>query len=252
MNLAVLIITKNEEHSISECLSSVKWANEIVVVDAYSTDSTTEIAGQYTNTIYQRHWSGYSEQKNFGHTKCNSEWVLSIDADERVTTELKKEIELAIDSSYYSAYRIPIKDYMFGSWIQHGSWPKQRPIRLYRKHIAEWQSEVHEKIVINGNIGSLSNPLLHYSHLTIAKFVAKMNTYTDLEAQRWYQQGLRKNWMVIILSSIRIFFLEYIAQQGFKDKGHGLVLAILMAQYHFLARVKLWELWYKHDREINK
>ncbi|MFN8489838.1 MAG: glycosyltransferase family 2 protein [Caldilineaceae bacterium] len=251
MSLAALIITKDEAQNIQECIESICWVDEIVIVDAFSNDATVEIARQYTDKIYQHQWEGYSAQKNFGHSQCQSEWILSIDADERVTLDLRKEIQTIVQSADHAAYRIFIRDYMFGKWIEYGSWPKQCHIRLYQKNAAMWKAAVHEKIIIQGSVGVLSNPLLHYSHLTIAKFIMKMNMYTDIEAQQWYEQGIRKNWTIIVLSSIRKFWFEYIQQQGFRDKGHGLVLAVLMSTYHFLARVKLWELWYKHDHGID-
>lgn len=251
MTLSVLVITRNEAKNIAGCLESVAWADELVVIDSFSEDDTVAIARRYTNNIHFQKWKDYSTQKNYGHNMCKGEWVLSIDADERVSPALHVEILEAISIKKYAAYRIFIRDYMFGKWIEYGSWPSQCHIRLYRKGAAEWKSEVHEKIVIEGSIGMLSSPLLHYSHLTIGRFVTKMNNYTDIEAQQWYEQGVRKNWIIIILSSIRIFVLEYIQRQGFRDKGHGFVLAILLSVYHFLARVKLWELWYKHDRGMN-
>jgi len=252
MDLSVLIITKNEEKNIRACLESVKWANEIVIIDSYSQDATLTICKEYTDKIILQEWQGYSAQKNIGHAHCKNNWILSIDADERVSPTLHEEIEHVIKSNQFSAYRIFIRDYMFGKWIEYGSWPQQCHIRLYHKNAAAWQSAVHEKLVIQGDVGILTSPLLHYSHLTINKFMMKMNTYTDIEARRWYEEGIRKNWSIIIFSSIRIFCLEYIQRQGFRDKGHGFVLAILMSVYHFLARIKLWELWYKHDRGISQ
>jgi glycosyltransferase involved in cell wall biosynthesis len=235
VGLSALIITRNEQEHIRACLDSVKWADEIVVVDSFSTDGTVEICKSYTEKVYQREWENYSSQKNFGHSKCHYDWVLSIDADERATSALQNEITEAIQFTEFVAYRIYIRDYMFGKWIQHG-----------------WEAVIHEEVAVEGAVGILSRPLLHYSHTSIAKFVKKTNLYSDLEAKRWYQQGIRKNWAIIILSSIRVFLIEYIQYQGFRDRGHGLVLAILLGIYHFLARAKLWELWYKHDHGISE
>jgi Glycosyl transferase family 2 len=252
MKLSVLIITKNEEKNLLDCLESIKWADEIVVVDSFSTDRTIEICREYTSKVFQHEWKGYSDQKNYGATLATCDWILSMDADERVTPALQNEITEAIQSAEFVAHRIYIRDYMFGKWVEHGGWPRQCHIRLYKRDCARWEAVVHEAVVVKGAVGILSKPLLHYSHTSIAKFVKKMNLYTDIEAKRWYQQGIRKNWAIIILSSIRAFLKEYIQYQGFRDGGHGLVLAIVLGMYHFLARAKLWEMWYRHDHGITE
>lgn len=250
MTISALIITKNEEHNIADCLASVSWADEIVVVDSLSTDQTAEIASKCGAKVFQKEWSGYSAQKNFGAALCSGDWILSIDADERVSPALRDEICAATKTAEHAAYRIFVRDYMFGKWIEHGSWPNQCHVRLYRRGLGEWRSEVHESVVVRGSVGVLQGHLLHYSHLTIARFVQKMNSYTDIEAARWYEQGVRKSWPIAVLSPLRIFWDEYVAKRGCLDGGHGFVLAVLYAFYFFLARVKLWELWYKQDHGI--
>jgi glycosyltransferase involved in cell wall biosynthesis len=250
MKISALVITKNEEKNISACLATLSWLDEIIVVDSFSYDSTVNICRKYTGKVYQRAWDNYSSQKNYGHQFCSNDWILSIDADERVSSELAAEIQHVISNGQYDGYHIFIRDYMFGKWVEYGSWPQQSPIRLYRKSVAHWDSTVHEKIKITGNVSTLKNPLLHMSHTSISKFISKMNTYTDIEARNWFKNGVKKSWPLIILSSLRVFFVQYISYQGFRDKGHGFVLAVLLSVYHFVARVKLWELWYKHERNI--
>jgi glycosyltransferase involved in cell wall biosynthesis len=250
MKLSALVITKNEQQNIQACLESLCWANEIVVVDSMSTDGTIEIAQKYTDKVFTNPWPGYSNQKNFGHSKCQYEWILSIDADERVTPQLRREIEQAISQNTYVAYRVYIRDYMFGKWIEYGGWQAQHHIRLYRRDSATWESNVHESVKIRGQIGSLENPILHYSHLTIQRFVEKANRYTEIEAQDRFQQGIRKSWWTIIASAFWIFAYHYFFRSGFRDGGHGFVRSTLLAFYHFLARIKLWEFWYKYDHRI--
>lgn len=250
MSISALIITKNEQRNIQACLESLQWVDEIVVIDSFSTDDTVEIAKKFTDKVYLNAWPGYSNQKNFGHTKCSQEWILSIDADERITPELQQEIKQAIQNRENVAYRIRIKDFMFGKWIEHTGKNSQNHIRLYRADNGVWESNVHEVVKVTGPVGSLNNKILHFSHLTIAKFIEKANRYTEIEAQNRFQQGIRKNWWVILASSFRVFLYYYISNGGFRDKGHGLLRSILLAFYHFLVRVKLWELWYKHDHGI--
>ncbi len=250
VEISVLVITKNEEANIAACLETVSWAKQIVIVDAFSDDATVEVARGYTADIHQRQWDNYSAQRNFGHTKCDSKWILTVDADERVTDELRREIEQAISSDGVAAYRIYRRDWMFGKWVSHGTWPLQCHVRLYQKQCARWEGEVHETAHVEGEVAILHNPLLHLSHLTVAKFVSKMNTYTDIQARVWYGQGVRQTWCAVVLGPARAFLQQYVLYQGFLDGGHGLALAVLMAMYSFLERIKLWELWYKRDHGI--
>ena len=245
--LSVLVITKNEEENIGECLESVCWADEIIVVDAYSDDNTCEIARRYTNKVYQRAWSGYSDQKNYGSELATHPWILSIDADERVTEALRQEIATAIQQEDFAAYRIYNREFILGKWIEHGGWA-QYHIRLYRKDQARWSGEVHERIVTTGKVGVLQHPILHYSHANISRFIHKLNIYTDLEAEMEFQQGKRKSLLEVVIASLRSFLGRYIWLKGFADGRHGFILATLRALYRFSEGIKLWEMWYKHDK----
>jgi len=246
--LSVVVITKNEQENIEECLESVCWADEIIVVDAYSNDNTCKIARKYTDKIYQRAWSGYSDQKNYGSELATYPWILSIDADERVTEALRQEIVAAIQREDFAAYRIYIRDCMFGKWIEHGSWPRQCHIRLYRKDQAQWSGEIHEGVVTTGKVGVLQHPILHYSHTSISKFIHKLNIYTDLEAEMEFRQGKRKSLLGVVIASLRSFLGQYIWLRGFADGPHGFILATLKAFYRFSEGIKLWEMRYKHDK----
>lgn len=243
--LSILIITGNEEQNIRPCLESVSWADEIVVVDSFSADATAAIAREYTAHVYQRAWEGYALQKNFGHARCSGEWVLSIDADERASPQLRDEILSALRSSAYVAYRIPIRDFMFGRWVDHGGWDRQHHIRLYRRAQARWESLVHETVTIDGPVGALKGPILHFSHTSVARFVEKMNRYTTLEAQALYQRQVPFSLLKLIRRMPLHFIRRYVLWHGYRDGVHGFVLAVLMGVYHFLTEVKLWELYYR-------
>jgi len=245
-----VIITKNEEKNIEACLESVQWADEIVVVDAESTDATVAIARKYTDKVYVNPWPGYSNQKNFGASKCSYEWILSLDADERTTPELRDEIRQAIIQNGPVAYRIQIKDYMFGKWIEHTGQDDGNLIRLYRADAGQWEANIHEKVKIVGPVDYLSNRILHFSHLTIYRFFEKANRYTEAEARNRFEQGVRKSLWLAVPASFRTFIYYYIERPGYKDGGHGFVRAVLLAVYHLLIKLKLWELWYKHDHQI--
>jgi len=243
--LSVVIITKNEEKNIQACLETVKWADEIVIVDSLSTDKTIEIAKRYTNKIFTRLFTNYSDQRNFADRQASHRWILAMDADERVTPELKAEIEQAVEQSNHNGYWIPCLDYMFGKLIRHGGWYPQYHLRLYRKDAAKWVGTVHEKIILSGEAGYLKNPLLHYSHLTISNFIQKLDRYTSLEVEHLYAQGERTNVLKMLFWPLIVFIYKYFYRLGFLDGVHGLVLASSLAYYHFIKHAKLWEKWYK-------
>jgi len=252
--LSAIVLTLNEAANIETCLESVKWVDEIIVVDSGSTDSTVAIAKKYTDKVVFHPWEGYSAQRNFAHSLVHSDYILSLDADEVVPSELRDEIQKLLQGDTHSlmlAYRIPIRDWMFGRFVRYGSWPHQKPIRLYRRGVGIWQGEVHEALVLmegaHKQIGELSNPLYHYSHPTVATFVEKLNRYTDIEADQMFRQGRRANLLLALAGAVRAFGGQYIRQLGFRDGGHGLILALLMAFYYFLVRAKLWSLWYLHE-----
>lgn len=248
--LSVVVLTFNEATNIEACLESVKWADEIIVVDSGSTDDTVTIAKKYTDRTIFHPWEGYSGQRNFAHSLAQCDYVLHLDADEVVSVELQDEIRSLLRGDprlLMIAYRIPIQDWMFGKFVRYGSWPHQKPIRLHRRGIGEWQGEVHERLVVHGKVGELSKPLYHYSHLTIASSVNKINLYTDIEANEMFRRGQRANLVLALAGAVRAFGGQYVRLQGFRDGGHGLILALLMAFYYFLVRAKLWSLWYLHE-----
>lgn len=245
--LAIVVLTYNEAANIETCLSSVAWADEIIVVDSGSTDETCVIAGRFTNKVVSHAWAGYSAQRNFGDTLASAGWILGLAADEVVTPELQAEIRTAVQSSDYAAYRLFIRDWMFGKFVDHGSWPRQSHIRLYRGGSATWCGDVHEHVKVDGAVGQLQNPLLHYSHTSIRRFIDKLNAYTEIEAEAMFANGQRISLLRASFGAIRAFLGQYLRLQGFRDGGHGLILAVLMAGYYFTTRAKLWSRWYMKE-----
>lgn len=248
--ISVVIITKNEEENIVACLETVKWADEIIIVDSLSTDRTVELAKNYTDKVFSRPFKNYADQKNFAGQQASQPWILSIDADERVLDELKKEIIGIVKQDKIDGCRIPRLDYMFGKIIKYGGWYFQPHIRLFKTDKAQWFGEVHESVIVNGKVGSLKNPLLHYSHLTISHFVQKLDCYTTIEANANHQKGIKPNIFNILFIPWVVFLYKYFYKLGFLDGIHGLVLATSLAYYHFIKQTKLWELYYnKKDAE---
>lgn len=251
--LAVAIITRNEAANIAACLQSVAWADEIIVVDSGSVDDTCAIARQYTDKVFFHEWAGYAGQRNYADSLVTADWVLVLDADERASETLRDEIRAVLTApasdQSVQAFRIPIRDWMFGKFVKYGSWPHQRHIRLYRAGCVTWHGAVHERQDVRGAIGDLSGPILHYSHTSIRRFVDKLNTYTELEAEEMFKAGQRVGLGRALAGAFRAFLGQYVRLQGFRDGGHGLILALLMAMYYFTTRAKLWSYWYLREHQ---
>jgi len=242
--LTALVITKNEAANIGRCLRSIAWADERIVVDSGSTDGTVAIARGLGATVVEHAWEGFSGQRNFAASLAHGDWILIVDADERATPELRDEIAAFISSASdtVAGARIPIRDWMFGKFVAHGSWPRQRHPRLHRRGRATWGGAVHEEIALNGEVGDLGSPLLHFSHLTLERFIAKLNSYTEIEARTMKAAGQSVGLGRAALGALRAFLGQYVRLQGYRDGGHGFILAVYMAAYHFTTRAKLWML----------
>lgn len=242
--LSVAIITYNEEEEIKDCLESVKWADEIVVVDSFSTDKTLDICRQYTNKVFQHEWSGYSNQKNYAINVTTNPWILILDADERVSERLTKEIKEILDKDLgVDGYYIPRKSYFLGRWIRYGGWYPDYSIRLFRKDKGRFeQREVHESVRINGKTAKLKNHLEHYTYRNLSEYIQRMDRYSTLAAMEMVGEGRRSGPRNILFRPILTFFRMYILKQGFREGIYGLLLAVLYSYYTFLKYVKLWEM----------
>lgn len=242
--LSVAIITYNEEEEIKDCLESVKWADEIVVVDSFSTDKTLDICRQYTNKVFQHEWSGYSNQKNYAINVTTNPWILILDADERVSERLTKEIKEILDKDLgVDGYYIPRKSYFLGRWIRYGGWYPDYSIRLFRKDKGRFeQREVHESVRINGKTAKLKNHLEHYTYRNLSEYIQRMDRYSTLAAMEMVGEGRRSGPRNILFRPILTFFRMYILKQGFREGIYGLLISVLYSYYTFLKYVKLWEM----------
>lgn len=240
--ISVVIITQNNIETIGKVLESVKWADEIVVVDSFSTDGTREICEKYTNKIFERRYEGYAcDQKNYGIDQATSDWILSLDSDEVVSPKLAEELQQAADDPTYDGYRFLRRNFFLGHWLQYSTGPNL-VLRFFRQGKG-WVNdrEVHEEIVVNGHVGTLSGHLDHYSILSLAAFVDRLNKYSTLEAERCYRQGTRFRCWKSLLEPIRIFVWFYLRKQGFRDGWHGFLWAAITAFEVFLIWIKQWE-----------
>lgn len=246
MKLTVVISAYNEEKLIEDCLKSLKGiTSEIIFIDNTSSDNTIQIAKKYTQDIYSRPNDPVmlNKNKNFGFEKASSDWILSLDADERLTPKLSTEIRKSISGNQYSGYEIPRKNIIFGKWIQHSIWWPDYNLRLFRKGFGRFpQKHVHEKLKVKGKVGKLNNPIIHYNYQSISQFIKKLDsTYTESETENFLTKGESIYWYDAIRWPLNDFFKTFFAQSGYKDGFHGLILSIFQAFYAFVFFTKVWE-----------
>lgn len=243
--ISAVVLAKNEKENIKECLESLKWCDEIIVIDDESEDKTCEIAKKSGAKVFTRTLNlDYAAQRNYGLQKAQGDWVLFVDADERVDEDLMGEIKEAVEDPNFSGYFVKRTDFMFGRWLNHGETSDIRLLRLARKGTGEWVRPVHEVWKIAGTIGNLENPLLHYPHPSVTEFLGKINLYTTLDAQEFYKQGAPKTHRVgtasIIFYPVGKFLRNYFLKLGFLDGTAGFMMAMMMSFHSFLTRGKLW------------
>ncbi|MDR3625370.1 MAG: glycosyltransferase family 2 protein [Ignavibacteriaceae bacterium] len=240
--ISVIIITKNEELQIEECLKSVSWADEIILVDSESTDKTIDIAKKYTDKFFVKKWEGFAPQKSYALSLANNEWVLSLDADERISEELKHEI-LNVDLNSFDGYSIPRNNYFLHKLIKTCGWEKDSQLRLLKKcKTSVTDRLVHEGFIVNGNTGKLKSPMLHFTYNTIESAISKINHYSSLQALERYKTKGRVNGFTIIAHGIASFYKTFFALKGFRDGVHGLCIAFIDSFTTFLTYMKIWEL----------
>jgi glycosyltransferase involved in cell wall biosynthesis len=239
--LTVVILTMNEERNISECIASARSADEIIVVDSGSTDRTRELAAGAGARVVQRPMTDFAEQRNYANGLVNSDWMLHLDADERATPELMREITEVSASGTADAYWVPTLTFIFGKAVRHGGWYPQWHTRLQRRGRATWTKSVHESVVVNGPVGRLREPIVHYSHTDISAFLQKLDRYTTIEAGS--ASGTPLNLAVrAVFEPGPYFIYKYVVQRGFLDGWRGLAMALLMAFYRCVGYLKALEL----------
>ncbi len=245
-NISVVISAYNEEEKIEDCLKSVKnLADEIIFIDNSSSDKTSQIAKKYTDKIFTLPNDPVmlNRNKNYGFAKADGKWIISLDADERITAELSSEIKKVVSGGVYSGFEIPRKNIIFGKWIRHSIWWPDYNLRLFQKGAGKFPlKHVHEKLELVGEVGKLQNPMVHYNYQTVSQYIKKLdNTYTESEAQNFIQSGKDIHWFDAIRWPIRDFVKTYFFQEGYKDGLHGLVLSQLQAFYSLVFFAKVWE-----------
>jgi glycosyltransferase involved in cell wall biosynthesis len=242
--LSVTVITKNEAAHIGAALESVSWADEIVVVDSGSTDETVAIARRFTARIDVREWPGYVAQKNYAASIASHDWILSLDADERVTPGLREEIVATLASPpAQTAFRMPRVTWHLGRWIRTTDWYPDHQLRLYDRRSARWTGQhVHEAVTTGGTIGDLHGELQHYPYQNIADHLETIDRYTTLAAQQMRESGRHAGLLQMAGHPPLAFLRNYIAHGGIRDGVPGFIISSLNAYYVFLKFAKLREL----------
>lgn len=238
--LSVIIITKNVEADIERCLESVKWAQEIVILDSGSTDKTLEICRCYTSQIFSTDWPGFGIQKNRALAKASQEWILSLDADEWLSQELQTEIQNILSQPLFNSYELQRRSKFLGRWIFYGDWKNDRVIRLFKKEYAEFTNQnVHEKLLVVGPIGKIRAPLFHEPFKTLDTVIDKLNRYTNastLDLGHLKKGSLFK----ALFHGFWRFFRGYILKLGFLDGKEGFILAVSNAESSYYRYLKLY------------
>ncbi len=241
--LSAVIITKNESAHIEACLKSVAWADEIIVLDSGSEDDTVSKCLKYTDKVYQTDWPGFGIQKQRAVDKAKGNWILSIDADEIVTDDLKQEIQQVLIAPGFQGYNIPRLSSYCGKPMRHGGWWPDYTPRLFRSDCGHFtDSPVHERIVVTGSVGKLTNPLLHDAFVDLEEVLRKINSYSSLGAKIQLDKGKRTSLLMAICRGLWTFFRTYILKAAFLDGRYGLMLSISNAEGSYYKYAKLIEL----------
>ena len=243
--IAIIIIAKNEEKNLPGCLESVKLAKEIVVVDGYSWDRTAEIAKTYTSKLIFREMDVEGRHRNFAYAQATQEWVLSLDADERVSPELARELKQIVteNNPTVSAYSIPIKTFIGKRWIKGAGYYPARKLRLHRKGTFRYEeTSVHPRAYLDGKEQPLKGDILHYGFRDFTHFIDKLNNQTTLEAEKWIEDGRKITCGKAIYKSFDRFARNYFGKKGFRDGFLGFIISVFHGLYQLFSYAKYLEL----------
>jgi len=253
MKLAVIVPTLNEEHNILECLASLAWAEHRVVFDCFSNDRTVDLACEAGAQVLQHPFEDYAQFHNAAMARVEAEWILFVDADERVTAELAAEVERVIAAEEEEVlWWVPRHNYIFGHLTQGAGWYPDYQARLLKRDYVHWKRPVHEIAVANGPEGYLENPLIHYNYDNLRDFVTRQQRYTDYDAQILLAEGVRPRFYTPYSQAVRQFWWRFVTLKGTQDGFHGLRLSLLMAYYEAVKYRKLERLVKERGQEARR
>lgn len=251
VDISAVIITYNEEKRLEPVLKSLDGiASEIIVVDSNSTDETVKLAKKYTDKVYQRKWTDFADQKNYANSKASYHWILSLDADERISPELRQELLLLKEAEPESSgFSMPRHVFYLGKWIGHSGWYPDRKIRLFRKDKARWEGEyVHEDLVIEGEVQKLKGSIHHFTYRNISEHLERINKFSSLGAQKLYSRRKKCRLYHLLLLPFFRFAKSFFFRAGFLDGYAGFIISVLHGYAIFLRYTKLREIWKKGER----
>lgn len=251
--ISIVLITKNEESNLPKCLASISWAKEIVIVDGFSTDKTVEIAKKYTDKIFSREMDIEGRHRNFAYGKATQEWILSLDADERVSPELAEEIKSVVTKNDpdLSGYAIPVKTFIGKRWLKAAGYYPARKLRMHRKGKFRYEeSSVHPRAFLDGKETPLKNDILHYGYRDFSHFFEKLNNQTNLEAEKWIADGRRISALKLLWKAFDRFSRNYFRKKGYQDGFMGFLMSVGHGLYQLLTYAKYLELKKQENRKV--
>jgi len=242
--ISAAIIAYNEEKNIRRCLESVSWADEIVVIDSFSTDRTVEICREYTDRVIQHEWEGHIRQKNFAVESAANDWIFSIDSDEEVSPELRDSIlALRERGLEQDGYRMARRTHYLGRWIRHSGWYPDYKVRLFQREWGRWGGvDPHDEVQLEGTCETLEGDLHHYSYEDVAAHVRELDFLTTISSQELYKMGRKASVVNLLLSPAGKFLKTLFLKGGLLDGWAGFFIAVTGSFYVFLKYLKLWEL----------
>ncbi len=243
--VSILLPTFNSAATVRDTLESVKWADEILVVDSFSTDETLKICSEYTARIVQHEYLNSAKQKNWALPQCENDWVLQIDTDEVLEPGAREEIEQALNSTSLQvrAFRFPRKNHVVGRWVRRAGIYPDYQTRLFRRDDGRWhEREVHAQIEVSGDTKPLQHHILHFGMPTISKQLRNLDRYTRYEADELRKNGVTFGWTAVTIRPWLVFFRRYVWHRGFLEGWRGFIVCAYLAIYDFLTHVKLWEM----------
>lgn len=241
--VSVYVLTFNNEWTIERCLHSLQWADELVLVDSYSTDGTVEICRRFTDKIYQRKWKNHQDQYQYAADLTVNRWVMFVDADEEVPPELAQEIqeELKTNNGQWNGYIAHRRTYYLGRWIKYGGWYPDYEIRLYDRNKGRWEGGLHAKVKVDGKVKTLKNRYYHYTYRDISDQIMTIDKYSQVAADDMLREAKGFNVVHMLLNPFFRFIKEYIFKRGFLDGIPGLIIAVSTLYYTFIKHAKVWE-----------
>ncbi len=247
--VSVVVIVKNEEKRLAACLDSVSWADDIVIVDDMSADKTVEIGRRYTGRIFERKMDIEGVHRNYAYSLAKNGWVLSLDADEIVSPELKEEIARVLKEdaenklSEYVVFAVPMRNYIGDYWVKWGGWYPAHKDRFFRKGRFKYEEvAVHPRVFYDGKCGRLNGDLIHYSYADFAELIDSMNGQTSKEAEKWFSTGKKMPLHIALWRTFDRFLRGYVGNKGYRDGVIGLMVAVNGGFYQFLSYAKYREL----------